>query len=108
MEVPPNLLGTFNMLNTLGHSLRQEHGEEFRRHVRFDDVQHDLYLEVKFSANESWQKISKNLALEMRENETTKSDDKLREKLSLRPGPSSEVSGPSLRHPRLGRPRKNL
>ena len=53
MQVPSHLMSTFRLLSRHGHALRNIHGREFRRNVRFDDVNRDLYLSCKFKKEDT-------------------------------------------------------
>lgn len=47
MEIPEELVPTFNMLKKYGFYLKKHEGEN-KNHVRFDDYKRSLYLQVKF------------------------------------------------------------
>ena len=62
MEVPRKLRSTFTTLYKFGQHLRRRHGEEFRRHVKFDDATMTLYLNVKLPGEDNWSKVSAEMA----------------------------------------------
>ena len=48
----------FKLLERHGHSLQSRHGQELKCHIRFDDDERDLVLEVKLPGEESWTRLS--------------------------------------------------
>ena len=66
MEIPQYLLGVFNLLQDHGHELKRKFGEGFKRHVKFDDFNQSLFLEVKFPGNEKWHIVTPEIAMEVR------------------------------------------
>ena len=62
MEVPAALRPAFATLFKYGQLLRTRHGQGTRRHVKFEDVERTLYLNVKLPGETSWTKISTDLA----------------------------------------------
>jgi hypothetical protein len=83
MDIPQYLLGTFNVLQSHGFKLKQRYGNEFRRHVKFDDSRQDLYLEIKIPGDQSWERISAELAREMKDTEERAASQRLRTRLSV-------------------------
>ena len=57
MEVPSFLRQSFKILFRYGQNLRARHGAGTRRHVKFDDAEHALYLNVKLPGDESWTRV---------------------------------------------------
>ena len=47
MQVPPALQAHFRILFKFGQNLRLRHCQGTRRHIKFDDALHVLYLSVK-------------------------------------------------------------
>ena len=63
MEVPPKLTQMFRVLFKYGQNLRARHGQGTRRHVKFNDPEQSLYLNVKLPGDEQWSKVSIEVAL---------------------------------------------
>ena len=57
IEVPSALLPTFKTLERYGQQLRSRHGQGTRRHVKFDELDRSLYLNVKLPGDERWSKV---------------------------------------------------
>ena len=62
IEVPRNLRGAFSALFKFGQLLRVRHGEGTRKHVKFDDLDRTLYLNVKLPGDERWSRVSVEVA----------------------------------------------
>ena len=58
MDVPPFLMSTFKTLNDHGHEIRNVHGKETRRYVKFDEERLSLVLEVQLPLYTKWISIS--------------------------------------------------
>jgi hypothetical protein len=86
MDVPQFLLGTFNLLQNHGFKLKQRYGSEFRRHVKYDDSKQDLYLEIKIPGDATWERITSDLARDMKEAEDRNATERLRTRLSVSDG----------------------
>ena len=62
IEVPRSLKGPFTLLRRYGQQLKARHGQGLKRHIKFDDVQRSLYLNVKLPGDQRWSKASVELA----------------------------------------------
>ena len=62
IEVPAALRPAFSTLFKFGQQLRKCHGEGTRRHVKFDDIGRSLFLNVKLPGDQTWSKVSLELA----------------------------------------------
>ena len=62
LEVPPHLRASFGTLYKFGQSLRLRHGQGTRRHVKFDDLERGIYSNVKLPGDQSWSKVSIDMA----------------------------------------------
>ena len=90
MEVPPKLRQAFRVLFKYGSNLRARHGPGTRRHIKFCDIDHTLYLNVKLPGDESWSRVSLQVALRgMRARETI-TDGQLERRLDIT-GPFQEA-----------------
>ena len=58
MDIPPKLMSLFKLLENHGRCLKIRYGPEFKRHVRFDDAEHSLFLNVRLPGEEGWTRIS--------------------------------------------------
>ena len=60
MQIPAHLLECFRTLDTHGHLLKlkyEKKGIKIRRHVNFDDEAESLYLDVKITKEDPWERI---------------------------------------------------
>ena len=62
LEVPPELDYTFRLLSRLRTRLRARHGEGTRRHVKFDDHEASMYLNVKLPGDTEWTRVTPEMA----------------------------------------------
>ena len=62
LEVPPSLRVSFAILYKYGQMLRTRHGQGLRRHVKFDDIDMTLYLNIKLPGDEKWSRVSLEVA----------------------------------------------
>ena len=62
IEVPSSLRRTFALLFKFGTQLRQRHGPGTRRHIKFDDGERTLFLNVKLPGDNEWSRVSEELA----------------------------------------------
>ena len=96
LELPLELRDTFRLLSRFGTRLRARHGNGTKRHVKFDDFEGSLYVNIKLPGDKSWTRISPEMArvdLErsMKE-ENTKNQNRLASKLL--PGPRERLNLP--------------
>ena len=54
LEIPAHLRETFRTLDQHGHLLKVKYGKQLRRHIRYDNENLSLYLEVRKNADERW------------------------------------------------------
>ena len=57
MEIPAHLHDTFRTLDNHGHLLKTKYGSELRRHIRFNDENLSLHLEVRKKNGDRWERI---------------------------------------------------
>ena len=62
IEVPRLLKPQFNILRKYGQQLKNRHGQGLRRHVKFDDLDGSLYLNVKLPGYLHWSKVRSDFA----------------------------------------------
>lgn len=62
IEVPAALRPAFSILFKYGQLLRSRHGPGTRRHVKFDDVEESLFLNVKLPGDTVWSRASLDVA----------------------------------------------
>ena len=58
LEIPDELMGQFCLLSRFGTRLRARHGVGTKRHVKFDDLDGSLYMNIKLPGDDSWSKIT--------------------------------------------------
>ena len=61
-DIPPYLLSTFRLLNDHGYDIRNAHGRETKRYVKYDDEKQSLILEVRLPFAQNWLRITPDLA----------------------------------------------
>ena len=83
IEVPPKLQQAFRVLFKYGSNLRARHGAGTRRHVKFSDVDQSLYLNVKLPGDDSWSRVSLQVALRGMRARETLNDDQLERRLDI-------------------------
>ena len=64
LDIPLHLMSTFKSLEAHGHKMRMRYGNDFKRHVRFDDDRKSLYLNVRLPGERLWTRISPDFARE--------------------------------------------
>ena len=62
LELPPELTDTFRLLSRFGTRLRARHGDGTKRHVKFDDMEASLFMNIKLPGDESWSRVSPHTA----------------------------------------------
>lgn len=62
LEIPPKLDGTFRLLSRFGARLRARHGEGTKRHIKFDDIEGSLCVNIKLPGDERWSNVSPAMA----------------------------------------------
>lgn len=63
-EVPDHLRVDFNELLSYGRSLYKTHGQGFKRHVKFDDRNNCLYMDIKLPGGDEWLLVDQKMAAE--------------------------------------------
>ena len=62
LEIPAELDDTFRLLSRFGTRLRARHGEGTKRHIKFDDHEASLYINIKLPGDTSWARVSPAMA----------------------------------------------
>ena len=112
MEVPKRLTQEFRVLFKYGQNLRARHGDGTRRHVKFDDENKSLFLNVKLPGDDSWSKVSPAVARRGLRARQALTDGELERRLDItgplqpisRPRASSSADQPMLAPPTLAAP----
>ena len=103
IEVPAHLQRDFRILFKYGQGLRTRHGLGTRRHVKFCDDDHSLFLNVKLPGDETWGRISLQMARRGLRARTKLSEGKLEKRMDItgtpldRPRPASTSSATASR-----------
>ena len=58
LEVPQDLDGTFRLLSRFGTRLRARHRVGTKRHIKFDDDEASMFINIKLPGDESWTRVS--------------------------------------------------
>ena len=69
MQVPAHLLECFRTLDKHGHVLKMKYekkGRKIKRHVNYDDESESLYLDIKLSKDDPWERVYPDVAREER------------------------------------------
>ena len=64
LEVPGKLMDTFQLLSRFGTRLRARHGKETKRHIKFDDFSASLFTNIKLPGDETWTRVTPDMARE--------------------------------------------
>ena len=51
------MMDTFRLLDRHGHLLKEKYKGDLKRHIRYDDDNKSLYLDVKPTKTDPWQRI---------------------------------------------------
>ena len=88
IEIPKRMKPDFRTLFKYGRNLRARHGEGTRRHVKFDDSDGTLFLNVKLPGDEQWSRVSVEVAKRGMRAKEILSDEALERRLDIT-GPAS-------------------
>ena len=64
LQIPTSLLGKFNTLNQHGFDLKRKYGHGLKRHIRFNDAELDLVMDVQLPNTTNWIEVDYEFALE--------------------------------------------
>lgn len=92
IEVPRRLRSSFSILYKYGQKLRLRHGVGTRRHVKFDDLDKTLFLNVRLPGDEAWSRVSIELARKGLRTREMLNNDELERRL--------DIAGPASQRPR--------
>ena len=110
LEIPPELDGTFKLLARFGTKMRARHGEGTRRHIKFDDDTASLYTNIKLPGDESWSKVTADMALKDMDNTARAESADIMTRLAAKDrrktttGPSQRLAAPVPPRPASGPP----
>lgn len=62
LEIPANLRGIFRTLRRYGNQVRARHGPGTRSHIKFNDEDRTLFLNVRLPGDSSWSRIDTTFA----------------------------------------------
>ena len=96
LEIPPELRGTFRLLTRFGTRLRARHGEGTKRHIKFDDFKGSLTTIIKLPGDESWTRVTPQMAREDLEASMREEDSRNQARLAAKlvPGPRERLAVP--------------
>ena len=92
LEVPSHLLGQFKSLERYGRHLKGIHGQQMRWHIKYDDSELNMFLNVKLSEDDKWNKVDFTTAREEIRSQEASSASSFRERLSSSSSVSSFAS----------------
>ena len=58
LEIPEELMGQFRLLSRFGARLRARHGSGTKRHIKFDDLEGALFMNIKLPGDEAWSRVT--------------------------------------------------
>ena len=64
LQIPTHMMGRFNTLNQHGFALRRRYGDGLRRHIRYDDSELDLVMDVRLPDEDEWIRVDYEFARE--------------------------------------------
>ena len=73
LEIPSHLMMTHRLLTMYGYNLRNRHGKETRRIIKFDLIEQSLYLAYKLPGSELWHEITPAMAKTYKDRENQRS-----------------------------------
>ena len=65
IDVPGFLMPTFRDLNNYAYNARKTHGKKTRTHIKFDDANSSLILEIRLPSSDNWLRVSPSRAREL-------------------------------------------
>ena len=86
LEIPGDLLDIFRLLSRFGTRLRAKHGEGTKRHVKFDDVENSLYMNIKLPGDETWSKVTPQMAKADLDSTTRAESAKILRRIAMKEG----------------------
>ena len=96
LEIPPEMGDTFRLLSRFGTRLRARHGEGTKRHIKFDEFNGSLYVNVKLPGDITWTRVTAEMARQDLEMSLREEDSQHQKRLAskLVPGPRERLSRP--------------
>lgn len=96
IEVPPELMDTFRLLNRLGARLRVRHGAGTKRHIKFYDFTGSLFANVKLPGDRTWTKVFPAMARSDLAASVQEEEDRNRKRFAAKlvPGPPERLAQP--------------
>ena len=97
LEIPTGLMDTFRLLSRFGTRLRARHGVGTKRHIKFDDFHGSLFTNIKLPGDESWTRVTPEMAREDMEASIREESACTRKRLATKliPGPRDRLHGPA-------------
>ena len=95
LEIPDELMGQFRLLSRFGTRIQARHGTGTKRHVKFDDVDGSLFMNIKLPGDETWSKVTVETArLDMEKTARDESESVLKRIQSKPMPPKVPLNGP--------------
>ena len=67
LDVPDYVAGDFKSLQEYGYYMRGLHGKQTKRHVKYDDEELSLYMELRVPDSPLWLRVTPELAKELKQ-----------------------------------------
>ena len=58
LHIPAHLMSSFKTLEQYGYELKNKHGNEIKKHIKFEDYDGTLFLQVKHRNDKDWLNFS--------------------------------------------------
>ena len=85
MDIPDYLAKDYKILEDYAFRMREAHGRDTRKSIRYDDNGYTIYLDLKLPGSMSWLRITPDLARELRERRNKDDIEAARPMLMARP-----------------------
>ena len=63
LEIPDELMKQFRILSRFGTRLRARHGLGTKRHIKFEDMDASLFMNIKLPGDDAWSKVTVDTAI---------------------------------------------
>ena len=92
LDIPDFLAGDFKLLNEYGFRMRNVHGKETKKYIKYDDDQFSLFLELKLPQADSFIRIGPDLARSLCDEGDREEVNRLRKDLTARFVPPRQLN----------------
>ena len=54
LHIPGHLMSQFKLLESFGATMRNQHNNEVKKHIKFDELNRCLYIQIKHERDREW------------------------------------------------------